>query len=117
MDVDDTPVARCKSDKLGLRLGFGKFSQRIVRVGHIDVVVLISGKQQKNAGIRATLMELPGRMQVPGPDLQAGDNTQATCDPVTHAFERLAPAVPSEGQEGIQREIVALADRPEKQTI
>ena len=103
-----------KSQKItdGLRLREDTEAFRLL--GKRDILELVSRDDQEDTRVRAAFMQLAGRMQIARTDLEAGGNAVGTCDCVANFFERFATILAREGEERVERKVVAQPDTREQ---
>ena len=96
------------------RLGLRKRPQAFSLLAKRDVLQLVGRQDEEHAAVRASLVQLPRRMQVARPHFQAGYHAALVGHAVANRLKRLASALAGERQKRIQREEIPRLDAAQK---
>ena len=114
MQVHAAAAALNKNREVGGGLRACEHSQALgLNVAQWDVFQFVGGNHEEYAVVGAAFLQLARGMQVAGANLEAAYDAELVGDTMANNLERFAAPFAVEGQERIEREVVARLNRRE----
>jgi hypothetical protein len=92
MDAQDTPVAFDQHLEVAARSRRLDNTESVFLTRYLDIGRIVASDLQEHAGVRAALVGLPGGMQEPRSEAEAGGDALAVADQDADILERFAVA-------------------------
>ena len=93
MHAQHAPIALGQHLEIAARLRRLDDTEGVFLVRHLEIGGVVAGDLQEHAGVRAALVGLPGRMQEPRSEAEAGGDALAVADQDADILQRVAMAL------------------------